>query len=376
MTPLRQDYYIEEGELLAYCARLEFLLGVLDGRLLGAEHVRADVEVHEEPEERLHVHEVHERHLGRHAGALARVREVALHVHGHELDELDAREVLLPPDVARVRAHEVVRVHDGVHEAVEHDGGVRVAVLGGAERHVVDEEHGQVVVHVQDGELLPLLAEDDEDRVAQVQHLGQVEQVEHVAHDGRVRLEGVARGGRVAVAVGLDGGLHAHVGAGDDLHGVVDELDGARLDGGDAHLHQSLQPQQAKTHRAEDDEKQVADADGVDAGEVGERVVGHGVDLPAALGVHPVEQLGLGGVGPVVVALQQLGRHGGRRAVSDSLRVKLEAPSFAVVRATYPQTPLLGTSESALAGKVDEFRRRVMMSCAISGPERALSSAS
>ncbi|GMF38813.1 unnamed protein product [Phytophthora fragariaefolia] len=140
----------------------------------------------------------------------------------------------------------LVRVHDGVHEAVEHDGGVRVAVLGGAERDVVDEEHGEVVVDVQDGQLLPLLAEDDEDRVAQVEHLGQIEQVQHVAHDGRVRLEGVARGGRVAVAVGLDGGLHAHVGAGDDLDGVVDELDGARLDSWDAQLHQGLSQQQER----------------------------------------------------------------------------------------------------------------------------------
>lgn len=42
-----------------------------------------------------------------------------LGVHGEELDDLEEREVLLPPDVLGVHGEEVVGVHDGVDGAVE-----------------------------------------------------------------------------------------------------------------------------------------------------------------------------------------------------------------------------------------------------------------
>lgn len=63
------------------------------------------------------------------------------------------------------------------------------------------EEDGEVVVDVEERELVPLLAEDDEDRVEEVEDLGEVEHVEHVAHDWRVVAERIARQRRVALWV-------------------------------------------------------------------------------------------------------------------------------------------------------------------------------
>lgn len=46
---------------------------------------------------------------------------------------------------------------------------------------------------MEDRELVPLLADDDEERVKKVQELGEVEHVQHVAHDRVLVVEGVAR---------------------------------------------------------------------------------------------------------------------------------------------------------------------------------------
>lgn len=46
---------------------------------------------------------------------------------------LHERQVLLPPDILRVHANEVVGVHDGVDEAIEDDGEVHVAVVPGVD---------------------------------------------------------------------------------------------------------------------------------------------------------------------------------------------------------------------------------------------------
>lgn len=129
----------QPATLRATATRADLLVLLLaGGRLAWLGAVRADEEVHEEPEERLDVHHVEHRDLLRHARAAARDHEVALHVHGQELDHLHGREVLLPPDVARVRAHEVVHVHDRVDEAVEDDRGEDVAVVRHAGVHKVN----------------------------------------------------------------------------------------------------------------------------------------------------------------------------------------------------------------------------------------------
>lgn len=52
--------------------------------------------------------------------------------------DLHKGEVLLPPDVLGVHADKVVRVHNGVDEAVEHDSQVDVAVVASVHVHPVE----------------------------------------------------------------------------------------------------------------------------------------------------------------------------------------------------------------------------------------------
>ena len=52
-------------------------------------------------------------------------------------------------------------------------------------RRATHEEDGGVVVHVEEAELAPLAAHDNEERVAEVEDLGQVEDPQHLVHYDR-----------------------------------------------------------------------------------------------------------------------------------------------------------------------------------------------
>ena len=54
------------------------------------------------------------------------------------------------------------------------------------------EEGREVVIDMQQTELLPLLAQDDEDRVTEVEELAEEERVDHASHDRHVGIEGTA----------------------------------------------------------------------------------------------------------------------------------------------------------------------------------------
>ncbi len=93
-----------------------------------------------------------------------------------------------------MHAYEVIRVHDGVDEAIEKNGEVYVAVVEDVRKQPVEEEYGGVMVNVEEGELTPLLPEHDKDGIPEIPNLGDVEEPKEVA-DGRVRhVELVARG--------------------------------------------------------------------------------------------------------------------------------------------------------------------------------------
>ena len=70
-----------------------------------------------------------------------------------------------------MHADEVVGVHDCVDEAVEQDGEVDVSIVVDVGVEPVEEEDGGVVVNVEEGELAPLLADDDKDGVPKVPDL-------------------------------------------------------------------------------------------------------------------------------------------------------------------------------------------------------------
>ena len=91
-----------------------------------------------------------------------------------ELEHLEHGEVLLEGVAEAEGGPEVVEVHEGVDEGVDpgavEGGTVAVAKV---EEHAPDEADGEVVVHVEEGELLLLLAEHHEDRVEHVKELGE-----------------------------------------------------------------------------------------------------------------------------------------------------------------------------------------------------------
>ena len=60
------------------------------------------------------------------------------------------------------------------------------------------------------------------------------------------------------------------------------------------------------THCGKDDKEEVPDTNDVDAGNIGKRIIGHWMNLPATFRVDPVKKLDLGRVGSLVVTLEQL----------------------------------------------------------------------
>ncbi|GMF19331.1 unnamed protein product [Phytophthora fragariaefolia] len=127
-----------------------------------------------------------------------------------------------------------------------------------AEQKRTYEKDGDVVVYVEHRELLPLLAHNDEEGVAKVEHLGEVEDVHEVAHDGVFVVEGIARG---------------------------------------------------ESYRAHHNEGEVADAECEDRGEVGQEVVLHGRLAVAQGGVDPVHEDDVHAVSPLLIALEECAGH-------------------------------------------------------------------
>eukprot|EP00968_Pinguiococcus_pyrenoidosus_P011342 scaffold908_cov228-Pinguiococcus_pyrenoidosus.AAC.13 len=165
-----------------------------------------DVRLHEEvAEEAEHGHDVPEVRHGhaRRERLAARLHHVSrLGHHQDKLDELEGGDVLLPPDGgARVRRHEVVRVHHKVDEAVEQDREEDVPVVGDVGVQPVEQEDAEMVVHVQEAELAPLLAHDDQKGVHEVQDLAQVEDPKEVRQRRIFNVERVAGHHVVAVPV-------------------------------------------------------------------------------------------------------------------------------------------------------------------------------
>jgi len=120
------------------------------------------------------------------AGAAVVQQVAGLGVHQHKLHHLTHGEGRLPPNLLGVQGNEVVGVHDGVDDAVQHDGQVHVSVIADVdvqpielkkkrrgyvleqtvrlqelallENHMMSyQENTGVVVDVQEAELLPSL---------------------------------------------------------------------------------------------------------------------------------------------------------------------------------------------------------------------------
>lgn len=94
----------------------------------------------------------------------------------HELHDLAVRDGPLPLGSDPHRAEEVVSVHDHVHRRVGHERH-REQRLSRTEPQITHDNNRGVVVHVEEGEPSDGTAEDDESRVAELEELGEVEDV-------------------------------------------------------------------------------------------------------------------------------------------------------------------------------------------------------
>lgn len=95
----------------------------------------------------------------------------------HKLKQLPLSDVLLPP---KVRTHgrdgrqTIVRVHEDMDEAVQCGTKIRVATGDPVHDKPPDVQHGGVVVHVQDRDLVVVLAQDEEEGVHELDEFGEV----------------------------------------------------------------------------------------------------------------------------------------------------------------------------------------------------------
>jgi len=163
-------------------------LSLLGSRLLPIglrARVGLEIKVEEQHQKRQNVPQIQLGNLSRKPLTIHTQQIDRLGVHGQELNDLEQRQVLLPPDVLGVHGEEVVRVHHGVDGSVQNNSQENVPIVPGVQIKPVHQKDGHVVVHVQERQLLPLLPQDDEDGVGEVEDLGDVEEPEE-GGDGRV----------------------------------------------------------------------------------------------------------------------------------------------------------------------------------------------
>lgn len=108
---------------------------------------------------------------------------------------------------------EVVGVHDSVDEAVEDNGEVDVTIVEDIDIEPVKEKDSKVVVDMQEGQLSPFLAQDNEGGVPKVPNFGDIKQPKQIGHGWAGSIVSVARNGdTVSIAVGQEESLDGHVG--------------------------------------------------------------------------------------------------------------------------------------------------------------------
>lgn len=154
-----------------------------------------------------------------------------------ELQELQGSDVLLPPEVllplVAQRCQGVVAVHDDVHEGVDgaNEGAMTPGVvLGGPPGY---HGHDCVVVHVQERDLVVLLAQDEEDRVEQFTDLGEEVDVHAPGYPHGGGAVGEVHGLTLPAVVGPGcvHGLPHEPHADSDLHKVVHDEYVAQVQG-------------------------------------------------------------------------------------------------------------------------------------------------
>jgi len=203
--------------------------------------VGIDKELSKENKETQDVHEVHSNDTKRQLLASVEHKVRGMAHHQSELDQLEQSQTGLPPNGERLaslgilgmHADEVVSVHDSVDETIEQDCKVDVSIIQDIGVEPIEEEDGGVVVYMEEGELTPLLSQNNKDGVPKVPHLGNVKEPKEVTEGGISLVKIIARREGVSVAVRDESRLDGHVRAEEDLRHVVHEFNGIRIHGGE-----------------------------------------------------------------------------------------------------------------------------------------------
>lgn len=237
-------------DFLVLCSRMDtcryLFLNFLSLGLLGFWlHVGSNEKLSKQHEQRQNVHHIRCDYSQRRRLALRGHEVGSLRHHGDKLEQLQARQAGLPPNrktLTRgwhlcVHANEVVRVHHGVDKAVQDNGEVDVPVVVDVGIQPVKQKDRNVVVDMQERELTPLLAQDNEDSVPKVPNFRNIKQPEQVC-EGRILLVvSDARKNCVVITIGQEQRLDCHVCTQHDLRNVVDELDRIRIHCRHSQLH-------------------------------------------------------------------------------------------------------------------------------------------
>lgn len=216
-----------EREVVHSVDRLLLLgvLGLLVALLASLHDVRRHEELREEDEQRQDVEVVEVYHVER-EGLAAVVDQIeGLCVHQHELNHLRHRQRGLPRNVLGVERDKVVSIHNSMDQSIEYDSEIDIAIISNVDVEPVNQEDGEVVVDVEEGQLAPALLENNKNCVKEVQDLGKIEDIENKAQGGLGVVERLARSDGVALLVGAHTSLNAHVRAQHHLHHVVHKLE-------------------------------------------------------------------------------------------------------------------------------------------------------
>lgn len=151
--------------------------------LLGS-HVTSHKELSKKDKQTHNVHKVHLRHTKWQLITPLKHQHGSLEHHNSKLYQLQRSQTTLPPNgqrlsslvISGMHADEVVRVHNRVDESVQQDGEVNISIIVDIGIEPIEQENSGVMVNVQEGELTPLLSQNNKDCVPKVPYFGDVEE--------------------------------------------------------------------------------------------------------------------------------------------------------------------------------------------------------
>lgn len=169
----------------------------------------------------------------------------SLRHHGNKLNHLHHGQGRLPPDrkrfsclgVSGVHTDKIISVHDRVDKSIEGNGQVDISIIKDIRVQPVKQENGKMMVNVQERELSPLFAQNNENGIPEIPCLGHVKQPQQIGNGCIFRVEFVAWHQRISVSVGQQSTFNCHVSAQHNLRNIVKKFDRIGVDGRNSSLH-------------------------------------------------------------------------------------------------------------------------------------------